>query len=232
MNRRLVQGNGAAGRLTEDMVRESHRAVAERLVSSQEANTLLTQDVFNDIINNLRAQARSNRVMARQLTSQHKQAQEATQTLALNAVGVCMNFVNSMFSFYQGGVKRTGRSARPSSSGRTESLARNGKLPLENYDSLTAKEVIEKMKGLSAEDVELLRTHEVKNKDRRSVTDRFDARTEVIEAGLPVENYDSLNVVEVIDRMEELSVEEIRQLRSYETKTKNRPTLMKRFERS
>ncbi len=48
--------------------------------------------------------------------------------------------------------------------------------------------------------------------------------------GLPLEDYDSLNVREVSERLDELSVEEIRQLRDYEARNKNRRTLLERLD--
>ena len=49
------------------------------------------------------------------------------------------------------------------------------------------------------------------------------------EDGLPLEDYDSLNVNQITGKMKELSVEEIRRLRDYEVRNKNRRTLMSRF---
>ncbi len=50
------------------------------------------------------------------------------------------------------------------------------------------------------------------------------------DGGLPLEDYDSLNVREVSARLDELSVEEIRQLRDYEARNKNRRTLLERLD--
>ncbi len=50
------------------------------------------------------------------------------------------------------------------------------------------------------------------------------------DSGLPLEDYDSLNVRQVSENLDELSVEEIRQLRDYEAENKNRQTLIKRFD--
>ena len=49
-------------------------------------------------------------------------------------------------------------------------------------------------------------------------------------AELPIEDYDSLNVNQVIQRLRELSVEEIERLRDYEAEHKNRRSLLQRFE--
>ena len=229
VNRKQEQGNKAAEKLT-DIVRESNMGVADHIVSDQKIGIELMQTFFNGAINSLHTQARSNREITRQLNNEQQQVQKAMQTLAVDAVGAYMDFAASTFFSYQGGLKRAGRSARHSRNGhRTGSQARNDKLAVENYDSLNAKEAIETMEGLSAEEVEHLRDHEVRNKNRSTVTARFNARIEAIEANLPVENYDSLSVIEIIDKMEELGVEEIKQLQFYEARTKKRPTLIDHF---
>ncbi len=51
------------------------------------------------------------------------------------------------------------------------------------------------------------------------------------EEGLPIEDYDSLNVKQVAQRLEGLVVEEIERLRDYEIKNKNRRTLIARLDR-
>ncbi len=48
---------------------------------------------------------------------------------------------------------------------------------------------------------------------------------------LPIEDYDSLNVNQVTQRLGELSVDELERLRDYEAEHKNRRSLMQRFER-
>src|SRR5918995_2097887 len=48
--------------------------------------------------------------------------------------------------------------------------------------------------------------------------------------GLPIEDYDSLGVKKISERLEELSDEEVAQLRRYETANKNRSTLLARFD--
>jgi hypothetical protein len=53
---------------------------------------------------------------------------------------------------------------------------------------------------------------------------RSDAR------GLPIEEYDSLTVSQVTQRLTELSLEEVEQLRDYEAENRNRRSIMQRFE--
>ena len=92
-------------------IRESCEAVAERGVAAQQLNAELTQNFFNSVINNLRSQAESNRQMTEELQGQQERQREATQALTQESVGAYMDFVNSMFSYYQGTVAEAQRQA-------------------------------------------------------------------------------------------------------------------------
>jgi hypothetical protein len=48
--------------------------------------------------------------------------------------------------------------------------------------------------------------------------------------GLPIDEYDSLTVSQVTQRLRELSLEEVEQLRDYEAENRNRRSIMQRFE--
>jgi hypothetical protein len=48
--------------------------------------------------------------------------------------------------------------------------------------------------------------------------------------GLPIEEYDSLSVSQITQRLRELSLEEVEQLRDYEAENRNRRSIMQRFE--
>ena len=100
------QINQAAEKFAE-AVRDAYQAVADRAVSAQELNAELTQQFFNEVINNLQQQAESNRQMSQQLADQAQRQQEATQQLTQESVGAYMNFINSMLAFYQQGVEQT-----------------------------------------------------------------------------------------------------------------------------
>ena len=49
-------------------------------------------------------------------------------------------------------------------------------------------------------------------------------------AKLPLEDYDSLTVEQISERLDDLSVEQIRQLRAYEAENRNRSTLLRRLD--
>jgi len=176
--------NEAAQQFTDALV-ESYKAVADTGVSAQERNTQVTEVFFNQTINNLHAQAEQNRRATQQLTEQQQRQADAAQTLTRESVDIYMYFMDSMFSYWQGATHTAERAAEPtpsssSPSSTAESPARSQssdeELPLENYDKLNANEVTDRIEKLDAQDIERLREYEARNKNRRSVLARMDAR--------------------------------------------------------
>ena len=109
--RQQKQVNEAAEKFAE-AIKESYQALADRSVSAQELNAQLTQDFFNGVINNLRTQAESNRALAEDLIEQQRKQREASRTLAQESVNAYTDFLNSMFSYYRGGLGEAQRGAR------------------------------------------------------------------------------------------------------------------------
>jgi len=103
--------NEAADQFTDALV-QSYKTVAERGVSAQEGSAQVTEVFFNQTINNLRAQAEENRQVSEQLADQQQRQAEAAQTLTKESVGAYMEFMDSMFSFWQGGIQTAEQGAR------------------------------------------------------------------------------------------------------------------------
>ncbi len=112
LDERRVERVNEAGQKFAEALAGSYRAVSGRAASAQQLNAELTQNFFNSVINNLRSQAESNRQMTEELQGQQERQREATQALTQESVGAYMDFVNSMFSYYQGTVEQAGRQAQ------------------------------------------------------------------------------------------------------------------------
>jgi hypothetical protein len=104
--------NEAADQFTDALV-QSYKTVAERGVSVQEGSAQLTEVFLNQTINNLHAQAEENRQVSEQLADQQQRQAEAAQTLTKESVGAYMDFMDSMFSWWQGGVQSAARGTGP-----------------------------------------------------------------------------------------------------------------------
>jgi len=103
--------NEAADQFTDALV-QSYKVVAERGASAQEQGAQVTEVFFNQAINNLRAQAEENRQVSEQLADQQQRQADAARTLTRESVDAYMYFMDSMFSWWQGGVQTAERSAR------------------------------------------------------------------------------------------------------------------------
>ena len=175
--------NQAADQFTDALV-QSYKTVAERGVSAQEGGAQVTEVFFNQTINNLRAQAEENRQATQQLADQQQRQAEAAQTLTRESVGAYMEFMDSMFSYWQGGIQTAERAAEPAPSSSPPKTAEStatsqpsdAELPLDNYDLLRANEVADRIEPLSLEEIKRLRDYEAKNQNRRSVLKRMDER--------------------------------------------------------
>jgi hypothetical protein len=103
--------NEAAEKFTDALI-ESYKVVAERGAAAQEQNAQLTETFFNRVVENLRTQVEENRQVTEQLADQQQRQADAAQTLTRESVEAYMNFLNSAFSFWQGGVQTAERGAR------------------------------------------------------------------------------------------------------------------------
>ena len=205
--------NKAAEELTNALV-ESFRVASERGVNAQEQNARLTEDFFNRTVENLRAQAEGTRQMGQQLAEQQQRATEAGQQLTQESVNAYMDFVNSMFNFGQAGVQTTQRA--------TDVAVEGVQRVTREVEGSTA--AVEEAPG---EDTSTTTTPE---EPQAETTTALEESSADAEEELPIEEYDSLNVEQISQRLEELSDEQLEQLRRYEAANKNRSTLLRRLD--
>jgi uncharacterized protein YdiU (UPF0061 family) len=208
--------NQAAQQFAEALI-QSYRTATGRTVSAQELNAQLTQQFFNSVINNLRTQAEDNREMIRELVDQQQRQQEAAQSLAQESANAYMEFLESMFFFYRRSVEEAEKTTEAS----VEEAERTAEVSAEETER-TAEATVEEAERAAEASVE---------EAERSIEESLEGAPESrLEGALPLEGYDSMNVRQVSDKLGDLSVEEIRQLRDYEVRNKNRRTLMDRFD--
>ena len=105
MDRQQQQNVEQAAQQFTDALVSSFRALSDRTVGSQEQAARLTENFFNQVVNNLRSQAQNNREMTQRLAEQQQRTQEATQQLTQQSVGAYMDLLNSMFSYSRGSIE-------------------------------------------------------------------------------------------------------------------------------
>src|SRR3712207_1556675 len=102
--------NRAAQQFTDALV-AAYRTTSENTAVIQELGAQQIEYFFDTVINNLRTQAEGTSQLTQQLAGQQQLAREATRDLAQVTTDNYMDFLDSVFSIYQGGTSRTQRRA-------------------------------------------------------------------------------------------------------------------------
>ena len=118
--------NEAAEKFT-DALTQSYKTVAERGASAQERNTQLTEVFFIQTINYLRGQAEENRKVSEQLADQQQRQADAAQTLTRESVDAYMEFIDSMFSWWQEGIQTAEQGATETEKATSQATGRTPK---------------------------------------------------------------------------------------------------------
>src|SRR5918997_1144819 len=228
--------NAAAQQFTDALVAAS-RATYDRGVAAQKLGTQMTGYFFNSVMNNLRTQAEGTRQVRQQLADQQRRAQEATREFTQASTNTYMNLLDSINSFYQGGTTRAQRRAEEAERSTAEAERRVEQAEKRSSEAEERAGKAEKRAEEAQRRVEEAKGSTEQAESRAKEAER---RAEEAERGsseadsqggddLPLADYDSLNIRQISERLDELSVEEIERLRDYEVRNKDRSTLVNRL---
>jgi hypothetical protein len=156
----------------------SYRAAVENAFALQERTLEFARSLLESPAGALRAQSENNRAALDALAEQSRRQREALENLVRESANAYVNLIQAPFSYYQEVVEAI-TSPWTSPRGGPESQAEDDP-PLEGHDSMNVREVSDKLGELSVEEIRQLRDYEIRNKNRRTLLDRFNAR---IEAG-------------------------------------------------
>ena len=177
-----------------------------KLLQLQQRNAEFVQGWAGDAVEALREQTEHNvRTVETFVRSASKQ-QEALGTLTQAWAGTYRDFF-SPFAYFRESVRTTQQAARQGLEA-TEQVARQG--------LRVAEEATEQ-------------TEEVLRQTERA-TKEAELKAAVLGA-LKTANYDELSVAEISKRLDGLSAEQLRKVREYEKKNKNRETLIEQIDR-
>lgn len=155
----------------------SYQTAMENAFALQEQTLEFARSLFEAPPEARQNHADSSRATLDRLAKQSKRQREALENLVRESTNAYVNLLQAPFSYYQGIV-----AAMTKPWVRTEvapkSPAEDGSLPLEGYDSLTVREVSEKLHKLSVEEIRQLRDYETENKNRQTLIRRFEASIE------------------------------------------------------
>ena len=95
--------NQAAEQWT-DSTQQVFRTIADRTVARQESNLRLTQNFFNNWVEQVNNQAQGTRQAVQNLRDQGQRQREAVESLSREATNTYSEFLNSALGFYQNAV--------------------------------------------------------------------------------------------------------------------------------
>jgi hypothetical protein len=215
----LAEGGLEFMRLQEDNARATQEFFANgvRLLQLQQRNAEFVQGWMGDALEVVREQTEQNARTAESIARTVSRQQEGFRALSQGWVGVYRDFFSPL-AYVQEGM-RTFQRATQQGLEATEQVARQG---------LRASEKATRQ-GLRVAEEATERTEDVMRQTEK-VTREAELRTAVL-AALKTTDYEGLTVEEVSKRIDGLPTEQLRKVREYEKKHKNRETLLEQIDR-
>lgn len=99
-------------------------------------------------------------------------------------------------------------------------------LPIQGYNSLTASEIVTRLRGLTQTELAKVYKFEKAHEDRATILEAIDSKLIV----LPITTYDALTVDEIAARLERLSSEDLKTIKRYESDTKARAGVLDKID--
>jgi hypothetical protein len=195
-------------RLQEENARAAQEwfAGGVKLLQLQQRNAEFVQGWTGDAVEALREQTEHNVRTAEAFARSASKAQEGFRTLTQAWAGTYRDFF-SPFAYFQEGVRTSQQAARQGLQA-TEQVARQGLRVAEEATEQTDKVLRQTEKATREAELEV-----------------------AVFSALQTANYDELTVAEISERLDGLSAEQLRKVREYEKKNKNRETLIEQIDR-
>ena len=206
-------------RLQEESARAAQEWFADgvKLLQLQQRNAEFVQGWTGDAVDALREQTEHNVRTAEAFVRSASKQQEGFRTLTQAWAGAYRDFF-SPFAFFQEGARNIQRGAHQGLEA-TEQVARQG---------LEATEQVARQ-GLRVAEEATEQTEEVLRQTEKA-TKEAELKA-AVHGALKTPNYDELSVAEISSRLDGLSTDDLRKVREYEKRNKNRETLIEQIDR-
>jgi hypothetical protein len=99
-------------------------------------------------------------------------------------------------------------------------------LPITGFGSLTAGEIVPRLSGLTQTELAKVYKYEQAHEDRNTVLDAIERRF----VEFPIPTYDALTVEEITGKLDKQNAKELRTIRSYESQTKDRTSIIEKID--
>jgi hypothetical protein len=193
-------------------------ASSARVAQLQQRNFAFAQARLREGAEALRAQTEHNVRTAEAFARSARQQQEGFRALAQELIEAYEGFFFSPFNYTQGGL-RTIQQATEQGLKATQQVVEQGA----EASQQVARQGMRVAEEATEQTEEVLRQVE-------EATREAELHTSVL-AALETDNYDTLTVAEITEKLGDLSADELKQLREFEKRNKDRESLIERIDR-
>jgi hypothetical protein len=233
--------NQAAKQLT-DSTQQVFRVLADRTVALQESNLSLTKNFYQNWIEQVNNQAQGTREAVQNLRDQGQRQREAVETLSQEATNAYSGFLNSGLSFYHNALSTAAQVGQQNMQRGTQATQQSVQAGVQAA-SRFAKQTMEAANQVGQQGTQAASHPAQQSAEATAQSAQQGARgaekiaqegapeAQRVATGVPIEDYDDLNVGKIVEQLDNLSADELLAARAYEQQNKNRDTLLKQIDR-
>jgi hypothetical protein len=225
-----------------DSTQQAFRTLAERAVARQESNLRLTQNFLENWMEQVNNLTQGTREATQDLQEQGQRQREAVETLSEEGTNVYSEFLSSALSFYQealstatqvaqGNVQQAAQATQQSVQAGVQAASQARQQAME-ATSQAGQQGAQAAAEASQQGAQAANQSAQQGARGGEQVARSGERAAQREAtGVPIESYDEMNVGEVVDKLDNLSADELKATLAYERQNKNRDTLVEQIDR-
>jgi hypothetical protein len=230
MAQQMQNINQAAEQLT-NATQQAFRTLADRTVTLQESNLRLTQNFYKNWIEQLNNQAQGTRQVVQNLRDHGQRQREAVETLSREVTNTYSEFLNSAVGFYQNAVGTATQVAQQNMQQGVQATQQSVQAGVQaaSQTAQQATDVANQAGQQGAQAVNQAAQQAVRGAEQGAQEGAVAAQR--VDTGVSIEDYDNLNVAEIVEQLDNLSAEELQAARAYEQQNKDRETLLEQIER-
>jgi hypothetical protein len=230
MAQQMQNINQAAEQLT-DATQHAFQILADRTLALQESNLRITQNFYENWIEQVHNQAQGTRQLVQNLRDQGQRQREAVQTLSQEATSAYSEFLNSAVGFYQNALGTTMQAAQQNMQQGAQATQQSVQAAVQaaSQTAQQATDVANEAGQRGAEAASQAGQQAVRGAEQ--VAQEGAVAAQRVATGVSIEDYDELNVAEIVEQLDNLSVDELQRVRAYEQQNKDRDTLLEQIDR-
>jgi hypothetical protein len=222
--------NQAAEQLT-DATQQAFQILADRTLALQESNLRLTQNFYNNWIEQLNNQAQGTRQAVQNLRYQGQRQREAVETLSQEATNTYSEFLNSAVGFYQNALGTVTQVAQQNMQQGAQATQQSVQAAVQAASQTTQQATDAASQAAQQGEQAASQAAQQAARGAEQVAREGAVAAQSVATGVPIEDYNDLNVGEIVEQVDNLSVDELQRVRAYEQQNKDRETLLEQIDR-